>query len=364
MNWSVFHNVSNVTMWEPSSSTGSNRKYSLVSIGICLAVIGAISSGFGMNMLRASSLHHESQRPWYQRPRMLLGGLLVTVLNTMLDMVAFALSPLAIIAPISGVTLVVSLLFARQGCTGVREPVNKCQWLAVALILLGVCIVNICGPQPPPVLDTTLVLSNFHNISFQWYEMIATAVVGATYVGLLVEVLPSKSVYTAATTAVAAGMCSGMCQTLLKVLATLIAAYYLHETTPFIYHEFWQGLALLVMIGLVLFHMLNLCMSSAPMAVASPFYQSSVMLFTIACSSSFFGELMHTEKNQLSWFAVGLTNVLVGLGLLVINSQTKTHNPQRLSAIEDEVRDEEPKEPKESSTIKTPIRPEWDDEDL
>ena len=94
---------------------------------------------------------------------------------------------------------------------------------------------------------------------------------------------------------------------------------------------------LLVMIGLVLFHMLNLCMSSAPMAVASPFYQSSVMLFTIACSSSFFGELMHIEPTQLSWFAVGLVNVLSGLGLLIINSHTNdiksTTKPQRLSAV-------------------------------
>jgi hypothetical protein len=296
---------------------------------------------------------------------MLLGGLLVTVINTMLDMVAFALSPLAIIAPISGVTLVVSLLFARQGCTGVREPVNKCQWLAVALILLGVCIVNIYGPQPPPVLDTSLVLSNFHNVWFQWYKIIATAVVGAAYIGLLVEVLPTKSVFTAAATAIAAGMCSGMCQTLLKVLATLIAAYYLHETTPFVYHEFWQGITLLLMVGLVLFHMLNLCMSSAPMAIASPFYQSSVMLFTIACSSSFFGELLQIEATQLWWFAVGLTNVLAGLGLLVINSHTNgdmehikaTTKPQRLSAVEDDIKDGK-------VTVKALIRLEWDDEDL
>ena len=356
-------NVSNMILGEPIGRT--SRDYSLVSVGICLAIVGAISSGFGMNMLRASSLHHESQRPWYQRPRMLGGGLLVTVINTMLDMVAFALSPLAIIAPISGVTLVVSLLFARQGCTGVREPVNRCQWFAVVLILLGVSIINICGPQPPPVLNTTLVLSNFHNISFEWYEIIATAVVGAVYVGLLVGVLPTKSVYTAAATAVGAGMCSGLCQTLLKVLATLIAAYYLHDTTPFVYQEFWQGLMLLVMIGLVLFHMLNLCMSSAPMAVASPFYQSSVMLFTIACSSSFFGELMHIEPTQLSWFAVGLVNVLSGLGLLIINSHTNdiksTTKPQRLSVVEDDLKDDFKEE---KVTVKMPIRPEWDDEDL
>jgi len=74
---------------------------------------------------------------------------------------------------------------------------------------------------------------------------------------------------------------------------------------------------------------------------------------------------MHIEPTQLSWFAVGLVNVLSGLGLLIINSHTNdiksTTKPQRLSVVEDDLKDDFKEE---KVTVKMPIRPEWDDEDL
>lgn len=86
----------------------------LLAVGIILATIGAVTSGIGMNLMKASS-KLEVDRPWYCRPRLLIGVSLAAWINTSLDSVAFALAPLSIIAPIGGVTIVASVLFARIG---------------------------------------------------------------------------------------------------------------------------------------------------------------------------------------------------------------------------------------------------------
>ena len=266
-----------------------------------------------MNLIRASSVTAEARRKWYCRPRLLVGAALATFINTLLDTVAFALSPLAIIAPIGGVTLVVSVLFARTGCAGV-EPVSLTQWLAIALILSGVLVVDVYGPQPPPVLNTTVVLSHFHSSSFELYQTVTCFAVVTMYacMALRCRVRP-VGVTAAVTSAAVAGLCSGLCQTMLKVLATVTGAYLLHGTVPFGQLEFWQAMLELCGVALVLFHMLKICMGAASMALSSSLYQSSVMLFTIACSSSFLGELRVASPGELALFLLGTGNVLGGL---------------------------------------------------
>ena len=96
----------------------------LVFVGILLACMGACTSGFGMNLMKASS-RLEAHRPLHKRYRWILGASLACYVNTSLDIVAFALAPLSLIAPIGGLTIVVSVLVARLGIVdGVKETVS------------------------------------------------------------------------------------------------------------------------------------------------------------------------------------------------------------------------------------------------
>jgi uncharacterized membrane protein len=86
----------------------------LVAVGIVLATIGAFVSGLGMVLMRASG-RYEKHLPWYKRPKLGIGVLLMAFVNTALDTMAMAVAPLAVVAPIGGITIVATVLYARMG---------------------------------------------------------------------------------------------------------------------------------------------------------------------------------------------------------------------------------------------------------
>ena len=142
----------------------------LVIIGLSLAIIGAFTSGFGMVLIKGSG-RLEADRPLYRKYRLLIGISLACWINTTLDVIAFALCPLAIIAPIGGITIVAAVLFASSPCTfaGRRELVSATQWMAIFCVVAGVGVVAVFGPHPAPVLDVDQVVKHFYNSSFLVY---------------------------------------------------------------------------------------------------------------------------------------------------------------------------------------------------
>lgn len=269
-----------------------------------------------MNLMKASDVI-ERDRPWYRRYRKMLGISLACWVNTALDVVGFALAPLAIIAPIGGVTIVASVLFARCGCAGERELVRWQQWAAILGVVAGVGVVAVCGPHPEPVLNGTQVLQRYYAPSFVSYQLLALVVVALTYTGIKFGKLGAPVLETTMATAASAGMLSGITQTIIKVMAVCVADFLLTSTLPFAIPEFWIVLVELISVALVLLHMLNMCIASAPLSLATPLYMVAVILFTIIASCAFYGDLEMATKVELMLFMLGVTLVLGGLGVLI-----------------------------------------------
>lgn len=288
----------------------------LVVVGIFLAVIGAITSGFGMNLMKASN-RLERHRPWHRRYRLLVGILLAMGVNTMLDVVAFALTPLALIAPIGGMTIVASVTFARMGWAGQREFVQWQQWAAIFCVVSGVGVVATCGPHPEPVLDTGLVLHHFHDAPFLLYQTVAWSAVALTYAGLLYGKIGQPVLETTLATAATAGLCSGLTQTMMKVMAVCATDWLLESAAPFLIPEFWLAVVELAIVACILLHLLTLTLASAPLTLSTPLYQVSVIIFTIVASCSFFGDLELATKYELFLFMLGVAMVIAGLAVLI-----------------------------------------------
>ena len=288
----------------------------LVALGIALATVGACVSGYGMNLLKASA-HCEDHLPWYKRRKMMLGLLLVTCVNTGLDGVAFAVTPLSIIAPIGGFTIVSSVLFARCGVAGVQESVSKAQWMAAGSVVVGVAFVDEYGPRPDPVLNSTLVLQRIDGEAFSIYESATLAVVLASISMLRLNVIRGTGITTAVATALAAGMCSGVTMTMMKVMAVCTASWIVHGQLPFAIFNFWYALLQLVVVALVLMYLLRICMASAAMSVSSSLYQSSLIIFTITAGCAFYGELADLDTAGLVVFVCGVSFVILGLAVLI-----------------------------------------------
>ena len=299
----------------------------LVFVGIALATIGAITSAFGMNLMKASK-SLERNRPWYRRTRFLIGVSLACWINTALDVVAFALTPLALIAPIGGVTIVASVLFARMGCAGEKEYVVWQQWVAILCVVTGVSVVAVCGPHPEPILNQTEVLQHYHNAPFLIYQAGAWTAIVATFLGIKLKKVGQPGLETTVVTAATAGLCSGLTQTMMKVLAICVADFAITHHTPFLIPEFWLTIIELVAVAFILLYMLNMCLASAPLSLATPLYTVSVILFTIVAGTAFYGDLEVATKYELILFTLGVALVIVGMGVLV--AWRESSNDQRL----------------------------------
>ena len=250
----------------------------LVFVGILLASVGACVSGLGMNLMKASS-RLEYDRPLYRRYRWIMGISLACWVNTALDTVAFALAPLSVIAPIGGLTIVVSVMLARCGWAGERELVVPAQWVAIGAVVGGVAVVDVYGPHPDPQFNTSEVLQHFHNEGFVTYQFLTVGAVTFLYAGMFLGYLGGPHIETTITAAVAGGMCSGITQTMMKVMATCVGAWVIKGELPFEIFEFWIALVELVILAFVLLHVLNVCIASANLAISTPLYQVMVILW-------------------------------------------------------------------------------------
>lgn len=293
----------------------------LVALGITLATLGACTSGLGINLMKASS-RLERGRPLWRKPRLIIGVSLACWVNTLLDLLAFALAPLAIIAPIGGLTIVASVLLARCGCAGERENVSLLQWVCIGAVVVGVATVDIYGPRPEPVLNTTYVLDRYHQEGWIFYQVATFLVVASIYAGLYTQKLGGPNLETTVASAVGGGMCSGITQNLMKLLSTVGAAFLLTGELPFGHADFYCAIVELIIVAFVLLHMLNLCVASAAVALSTPLYMVCVITCTIVAAACFYGDLDVVTRFELMMFSLGVAAVLVGLLVLVLKRDT------------------------------------------
>ena len=94
-----------------------------VYIGLMIALSGITVMAFSMNLWKVSATL-EAHLPWYRRPRFLIGLLGATILNTILDGIAFSLTPLSLIAPMQGLSIAMTVSIAALGIVGPKESVS------------------------------------------------------------------------------------------------------------------------------------------------------------------------------------------------------------------------------------------------
>ena len=99
--------------------------------------------------------------PWYKNTWFWGGICLFVAVAAGLDVVVFAITPLSLIAPFAGLTIVVSFIFATVGCCGVRETPSRTSIVAVILITFGVTICSIFGPHDNGTLEPAQLTVTF-----------------------------------------------------------------------------------------------------------------------------------------------------------------------------------------------------------
>ena len=107
-------NTSSATVEEATTSH-------LWMIGVVLMLIGCASSATGLLFMKQSSVMGEGKKPLCRRWRWITGFVLLVVNAIWIDIIAFSITPMALIAPFAGMTIVFTLLISATGCVTKRE---------------------------------------------------------------------------------------------------------------------------------------------------------------------------------------------------------------------------------------------------
>jgi hypothetical protein len=304
-------------------------------LGVVLVVVGSISGGFGMNLIKRSS-RFEAHLPPHKRKFLLIGLFLSTVVNTCFDLVSFALTPLSVIAPLGGIAIVAAAAFAALGVSGEQEPLSQPKLIGTALVVVGISLAASFGPRPPSViLNVDDVFRDFASQSFEVYQLFTIAALAFVFMGMATDIFPEFSPRRTFAVATAGGLASGLCQALIKFFATCGAAAVFDGATPWHRPFFVVAVVELVATAIMLFLLLKCCLESSELTLATSLYTVSVIVFTVVAGIAFYHEFdMHTESTSIWGFSIGIITIIIGIAIQVTH-QPKQDKPRPIPQMEE-----------------------------
>ena len=115
-------------------------------MGELLILVGCMCSAIGLILMKHST-NVESELPFMKRPFWWTGFLFLMTNALVIDVIAFSLAPLSLVAPFSGVTIVFTTWLASSGLLFVKESVDMMDTASTCVALVGVMLTSIFGPH-------------------------------------------------------------------------------------------------------------------------------------------------------------------------------------------------------------------------
>ena len=154
----------------PSTATGGAVAASAAAStgdvlrGIFMVSLSCLISACGLVAMKASQ-DCEQDRPLFKRWRWMLGfGCMIGAVPCTVS--ALSLIPLSLAAPFSGLTIIFSLLLAATGVLTERELLSPTEVGCTVLVLCGVSMVALFGPQSSGEAPPDVVLERFESAEF------------------------------------------------------------------------------------------------------------------------------------------------------------------------------------------------------
>lgn len=303
---------------------------SALSLGLTLVVCGCASSALGLALMkRSNDVEHGAILPrFWLRWRWWCGFIFLVVNATVLDLIAYGLVPLALIAPFAGLTMIFALAIAASGCIHKREALGLRHGLGAVLVVSGVTVASTFGPHVAgDVSSMSEILALFGNTAFVAFAVGTLFTVGVylavLHASALRQYRPSPTSHaTTIFSAYSSAVCGALSQLFMKVVSLA-----LHETAttgpaaliasgglPAVI----VALAGLLSTAPLQLYLLNGTLASSPVSYAVPVYQALLVLLTTAAGGLFFGEFQRTTLGSDCAYAGG--GVLAIAGLVVLGA--------------------------------------------
>jgi len=294
----------------------------LWGLGLVLMILGTICSSVGMIFFKkAGSL---PDVPWYRNGWFWGGVTLFCVTAAGLDVVVFAITPLALIAPFAGFTIVVTFLLSAFGCCGVKEAPSRTTGAAVLTIVAGVTLSCIFGPHS----QGTITPRELQGIFDRNPWMLVFSMLGAP--GFIVFALTATYLYQtrirallrtwggALTLALVSALFGALTQLQFKALASVLMSLITHKAQgPQDGYTGADQVALqvlsLISSGVAQMGFLNYAISVAPVAYSVPSYQSGLLITTLILAGWVLNEYSTMKWYNVTLFWIGCAVVACGM---------------------------------------------------
>ncbi|KAL3915831.1 MAG: hypothetical protein SGPRY_007065 [Prymnesium sp.] len=157
----------------------------LKAAGVVSAILAQICGSIGLLCMKASSIY-EYKLPWHRKCRLFAGVLFQGLIPIFTDSFAYAVCPLSLLAPLSGVTIAATIILTAARFCGVREPVHCADFAVVLLVVAGVTMVNVYGPHASSNVDMVQLQAYMLDTVFVIY---ASSLAGVVCIWLAIFVL-------------------------------------------------------------------------------------------------------------------------------------------------------------------------------
>lgn len=287
--------------------------------GVFLIVVGCLFASLGLVLMKSSS-QKERHLPLRKRVRFFLGIVFLVITASAVDVVALAITPLSLVAPFSGLTIVFATLLVQFGVLSERERVDWRRWAYICLVLLGVSTVSAVGPRASVAITETSMLRLLANPAFTCFVVLNVPSIVAVLAFVACRApaaSPAAQLRATAFIAYSAAACGSLSQCSVKVIATTLESLLNDEEgdEPGQIHTFISLACLLTFAPLQLY-LLNIALARSPVSYAVPLYESLHIILAVAAGATLFLEFMDLSSGRVAGFAIGVATTLLGLGLL------------------------------------------------
>jgi len=308
------------------TAMGSGQRSPLWALGIGLMVVGTIASSIGLLCFKRAGA--VTGVAWYKNT-WFWGGLILFVMTAaVLDTIVFAVTPLGLIAPFAGLTIVVSFALASLGCCGVKEPPTRTATAAVVLIVCGVTVCAVFGPKSDGSINPVALQQDFKSHPGLYVVCAAGGPLFLLFYGFSV-LRPAetrkalRSWMGALVLALSAAFFGSVTQLQFKALAhaivTIVGAM-TSETDSGEVRSLYPSAGVCITqllcaasTGVAQIGFLNFAISGAPVAYTVPAYQSALLIFTLGLSGIVLNEYATEPALNVIVFWSSATVIILGM---------------------------------------------------
>ncbi len=303
----------------------------LVAVGVTLAALSSLIISFGLNLQKLSLCTPGNEQVTPMRQPRWVAGLVLVVVGSLVDFMAFGLAPQSLLAPLGALSLVWNLFMASYL---LNEKYGRTDILAVALIFCGTALTVVFASHVEREFTLEQLKALYHEERMVVYGVVVPMLLALHYSLIyavdqgLVRGLGMRRALEVIGYAGFAGIAGGQSVLFAKSTVELLKDAS-HGDDVFKHMETYVIIAMMCGSLLTQITFLNGALKRFDSLLTLPIYQVYWIMSGVVGGLVYFGEFQQFTGSQMSYFILGTLITIAGLVVLT----TRDHHNLDPSAV-------------------------------